>query len=103
MAKSERLPEIDALRGLAIVLIVLEQTLLRCFGWYFNFDYRYMNAGIVWGTGWAMVFLALVLAAKMSPIWVVLLWVLVIAILYPACLVYGRYKRSHDHAWLQYL
>lgn len=57
-----------ATRGLW--LVVLEQTLLRCFGWYFNFDYHYMNAGILWGTGWAMVLLALVLAAKMSPIWI---------------------------------
>jgi uncharacterized membrane protein len=60
-----------ATRGLW--LVVLEQTLLRCFGWYFNFDYHYMNAGILWGTGWAMVFLALVLAVKMSPIWILIL------------------------------
>jgi uncharacterized membrane protein len=49
-----------ALRG--VWLVVLEQTFLRCFGWYFNFDYRFMNAGILWGTGWAMVSLAGVLA-----------------------------------------
>ena len=52
-----------ALRGLW--LVVLEQTLLRCFGWYFNFDYRFMNAGILWGTGWAMVLLAGVLALRL--------------------------------------
>jgi len=53
-----------ATRGLW--LVILEQTLLRCFGWYFNFDYRYMNAGILWGTGWAMVFLALVIAVPID-------------------------------------
>jgi uncharacterized membrane protein len=52
-----------ALRGLW--LVVLEQTFLRCFGWYFNFDYRFMNAGILWGTGWAMVLLAGVLALRL--------------------------------------
>ena len=57
-----------ATRGLW--LVVLEQTLLRCFGWYFNFDYHYMNAGILWGTGWAMVLLALVLAATIPPVWI---------------------------------
>jgi uncharacterized membrane protein len=51
-----------ALRGLW--LVVLEQTFLRCFGWYFNFDYRFMNAGILWGTGWAMVLLAGVLVLR---------------------------------------
>ncbi len=54
-------------------LVVLEQTILRCFGWYFNFDYHYMNAGILWGTGWAMVFLALVLAIRMPSIAIFLL------------------------------
>ena len=52
-----------ALRGLW--LVVLEQTLLRCLGWYFNFDYRFMNAGILWGTGWAMVLLAGSLALRL--------------------------------------
>jgi uncharacterized membrane protein len=52
-----------ALRG--VWLVVLEQTFLRCFGWYFNFDYRFMNAGILWGTGWAMVSLAGVLALRL--------------------------------------
>jgi uncharacterized membrane protein len=51
-----------ATRGLW--LVALEQTLLRCFGWYFNFDYHYMNAGILWSTGWAMVLLTLVLAIR---------------------------------------
>jgi len=60
-----------ATRGLW--LVTLEQTLLRCFGWYFNFDYHYMNAGILWGTGWAMVFLALVIALPIPSIWILLL------------------------------
>ena len=51
-----------AFRGLW--LVVLEQTFLRCLGWYFNFDYHYMNAGILWGTGWAMVLLAGILALQ---------------------------------------
>jgi uncharacterized membrane protein len=42
-------------RGLA--LVVLEQTLLRCFGWYFHFDYHFMNAGVLFGLGWSMVLL----------------------------------------------
>jgi uncharacterized membrane protein len=60
-----------ATRGLW--LVVLEQTLLRCFGWYFNFDYHYTNAGILWGTGWAMVFLALTLALRIPVIAILLL------------------------------
>jgi uncharacterized membrane protein len=48
-------------RGLA--LVVLEQTALRCLGWYFHFDYHYMNAGVLFGLGWSMVLLgALVFA-----------------------------------------
>jgi uncharacterized membrane protein len=43
-------------RGLA--LVVLEQTALRCLGWYFHFDYHYMNAGVLYGLGWSMVLLA---------------------------------------------
>src|ERR1700736_2797457 len=60
-----------ATRGLW--LAVLEQTILRCFGWYFNFDYHYMNAGILWGTGWSMVLLALVLAIRLPAIAIFLL------------------------------
>jgi uncharacterized membrane protein len=43
-------------RGLA--LVVLEQTALRCLGWYFHFDYHFMNAGVLFGLGWSMVLLA---------------------------------------------
>ncbi|HMG21193.1 MAG TPA: heparan-alpha-glucosaminide N-acetyltransferase domain-containing protein [Kofleriaceae bacterium] len=42
-------------RGLA--LVVVEQTVLRCLGWYFHFDYHYMNAGVLFGLGWSMVLL----------------------------------------------
>jgi uncharacterized membrane protein len=52
-----------ALRGLA--LVVLEQTLLRCFGWYFHFDYHFMNAGVLWGLGWSMMLLAVLV--RMPP------------------------------------
>src|SRR5262249_12107409 len=43
------------LRGL--LLVVLEQTALRCLGWYFHFDYHFMNAGVLYGLGWSMVLL----------------------------------------------
>jgi len=42
-------------RGLA--LVVLEQTALRCLGWYFHFDYHFMNAGVLFGLGWSMALL----------------------------------------------
>src|SRR5512138_93973 len=66
-----------ATRGLW--LVVLEQTLLRCFGWYFNFDYHYMNAGVLFGTGWAMVVLALVLALRVPAAAIAALGALAIA------------------------
>jgi uncharacterized membrane protein len=40
------------------MLVVIEQTLLRCLGWYFNCDYRYMNANVLFGIGCSMVLLA---------------------------------------------
>ncbi len=45
-----------ALRG--VFLIVAEATVIRCFGWYFNFDYRFMNAGVLFGVGGSMILLA---------------------------------------------
>jgi uncharacterized membrane protein len=48
-----------AVRGLA--LVVIEQTVLRCLGWYFHFDYHYMNAGVLYGLGLSMVLLAAVI------------------------------------------
>jgi uncharacterized membrane protein len=44
-----------AVRGIA--LVVLEQTLLHG-AWYFHFDYHFMNAGVLYGLGLAMVLLA---------------------------------------------
>ena len=38
-------------------LIVLELTLAR-FGWYFNLDYRYTAAKVIWALGWSMVVLS---------------------------------------------
>jgi uncharacterized membrane protein len=73
-------------------LVVLEQTLLRCFGWYFNFDYHYMNAGILWGIGWAMVLLALVLALRFTPIWILVLGVFLIA-------GHGLLANLAGHSW----
>ncbi|MCE9598562.1 MAG: heparan-alpha-glucosaminide N-acetyltransferase domain-containing protein [Spirochaetia bacterium] len=43
-------------RGL--LLIIVEQTLLRSLGWYFHFDYHFMNAGVLWALGFVMIFLA---------------------------------------------
>ncbi|HET9625843.1 MAG TPA: heparan-alpha-glucosaminide N-acetyltransferase domain-containing protein [Kofleriaceae bacterium] len=45
-----------AVRGAA--LIVIEQTALRCLGWYFHADYHFMNAGVLYGLGGAMILLA---------------------------------------------
>jgi uncharacterized membrane protein len=45
-----------AVRGL--VLVVVEQTALRCLGWYFHFDYHFMNGGVLFGLGWSMVIMA---------------------------------------------
>jgi heparan-alpha-glucosaminide N-acetyltransferase-like protein len=59
-------PFLLGLASRGLWLVALEQTLLRCFSWYFNFNYHYMNAGILWGTGWAMVFLALTLTLGTS-------------------------------------
>src|SRR5262245_42961523 len=47
-------------RGAALVIV--EQTVLRCFGWYFHFDYHFMNAGVLYGLGLSMVLLAGLLA-----------------------------------------
>src|ERR1044071_1661293 len=41
-----------------IWLIVLELTVLRCFGYQFNVDYRVTMLVILWALGWAMIVLA---------------------------------------------
>ena len=38
-------------------LVFLELTLVR-FGWYFNLDYRYTAAKVIWALGWSMVVLS---------------------------------------------
>lgn len=40
-----------------IWLIFLEIVILRVF-WYFNFDYTFLKAGVIWSLGWSMIFLA---------------------------------------------
>ncbi len=39
-------------------LILLEVTLLRCFGWQFNFDYRMTMLFVFWALGWSMIVLS---------------------------------------------
>jgi uncharacterized membrane protein len=36
-------------------LVVLELTLIRCFGWFFNFDFHMNVAVVLWAIGWSMV------------------------------------------------
>jgi uncharacterized membrane protein len=44
-----------------IWLIVLEVTVLRCFGYQFNFDYQVTMLVVIWALGWAMIVLAALL------------------------------------------
>ena len=39
-------------------LIFLELTWVRCFGWFFNFDYRFSVGQVIWAIGWSMIVLA---------------------------------------------
>jgi uncharacterized membrane protein len=39
-------------------LVVVELTVIRCLGWYFNFDYRDTPGQVIWAIGWSMVALA---------------------------------------------
>ena len=39
-------------------LIILEITVVRCFGWAFNFDYHYTMGAVLWALGWSMIVLA---------------------------------------------
>ncbi len=40
------------------ILILLEQTILHCFGWYFNADFHFMNANVLWGIGGSMILMS---------------------------------------------
>jgi uncharacterized membrane protein len=53
------------IRGL--LLIVFEFTLVH-FGWFFNFDYHYLLAQVIWVIGWSMVILAVLIALRV-PVW----------------------------------
>jgi uncharacterized membrane protein len=39
-------------------LIVLELTVIRCLGWYFNFNYRDTPGQVIWAIGWSLIALA---------------------------------------------
>ncbi|MBI2688387.1 MAG: DUF1624 domain-containing protein [Acidobacteria bacterium] len=65
-----------ATRGLWLVF--LELTWVRCFGWFFNFDYHYSVGQVIWAIGWAMVFLALAIRLRISAQAIALAGVVVI-------------------------
>lgn len=52
-------------RGLLLVL--LEFTLVH-FGWFFNFDYHFLLAQVIWMIGWSMVLLAGLILLRL-PLW----------------------------------
>lgn len=52
-------------RGLWLVL--LELTFIRCFGWFFNFHYKFSVGQVIWAIGWAMVALSAVVRFRISP------------------------------------
>jgi uncharacterized membrane protein len=39
-------------------LVFLELTVVRCFGWSFEFSYRFTGLAVIWALGWSMVALA---------------------------------------------
>jgi uncharacterized membrane protein len=39
-------------------LILLELTVIRCLGWYFNFNYHDVPGTVIWAIGWSMIALA---------------------------------------------
>jgi uncharacterized membrane protein len=56
-----RRPATDLSRYLltrGVWLVVLEVTVLRCFGYTFNFDYRVTFLSILWALGWSMIALS---------------------------------------------
>jgi uncharacterized membrane protein len=38
-----------------------------------------------------------------SLVWVYVIWMMVIAVMYPLCRMYDHYKRTHHYKWLSYL
>jgi uncharacterized membrane protein len=63
-------------RGL--ILILFEQTVLRCFGWYFNFDYHYMSGNVLFGIGGAMILMGLCTKVPIAAIRLLALAVIVL-------------------------
>ena len=57
-------------RGLLLVL--LEFTLVH-FGWFFNFDYHFLLAQVIWMIGWSMVVLASLILLRL-PLWALAAW-----------------------------
>ena len=49
-------------------LIVLELTIVRCFGYQFNVDYRVTMLVVLWALGWAMIVLGLLVHLPMAAI-----------------------------------
>ncbi|MBS1812780.1 MAG: DUF1624 domain-containing protein [Acidobacteria bacterium] len=39
-------------------LIVLELTVIRCLGWYWNFNYAHSRGQVIWAIGWSLIALA---------------------------------------------
>ncbi len=58
-------------------LIFLELGPLRCLGWQFNFDYHLMLLNVLWGLGWAMIVLSVLVYLR--PSWVTAFGVVMIA------------------------
>jgi uncharacterized membrane protein len=49
-------------------LVVLELTIVRCFGYQFNVDYRVTMLVVLWALGWAMIVLGLLVHLPMTAI-----------------------------------
>lgn len=49
-------------------LIVLDLVVLRCFAYQFNFDYRVTMLLVLWGLGWALIFLAALIRFPVAAI-----------------------------------
>jgi uncharacterized membrane protein len=49
-------------------LVFLELTIIRCFGWMYNFDFHFTSGGVIWAIGWSMVALS---ALVFLPTWAI--------------------------------